>query len=116
VKVSYRATEELREPVFGISFFRSDGVCCFGCNTSETGKTPKFIKAGEEGELWFEIDDLALLPADYQVSISFHDLEQRETYDYHDRKYRFKVLKGPEVVIGLFNMPHRWTGWPDSKA
>ncbi|MBI5870197.1 MAG: ABC transporter ATP-binding protein [Actinobacteria bacterium] len=116
VKVSYRATEELREPVFGIGFYRSDGVYCFACNSSETGRTPAKLKAGAEGEMWFEIEDLSLLPGDYQVSVSFHDLEQTETYDYHDRKYRFKVLKGPEIVIGLFNMPHRWTGWPELKA
>lgn len=115
VKISYRATEELREPVFGIGFYRSDGVYCFACNSSETGRTPEKLKAGTEGEMWFEIDDLALLPGDFQVSVSFHDLEQKETYDYHDRKYRFKVLKGPEVVTGLFNMPHRWTGWPELK-
>lgn len=115
-RISYRANERLKEPVIGIGIHRSDGVYCFGCNTSETGGTPEFMKAGEEGELWFEIENLSLLPGDYQISASFHDQEQEETFDYHDRRYRFKVLKGPEVVIGLFNMPHRWAGWPDGEG
>lgn len=116
VRISYRALERLREPVVGVGIHRTDGVSCFGCNTSETGGTPKFLKAGEEGDLWFEIDNLSLLPGDYQISTSFHDLQQKETFDYHDRKYRFKVLHGPAVVIGLCNISHRWVGWPNGEA
>lgn len=116
VRISYRASEKLKEPVIGIGIHRADGVYCFACNTSETDRTPEFIKAGEEGELWFEIDDLSLLPGDYQITTSFHDKEAKETYDFHDRRYRFKVMQGPAVVIGLFNMPHKWIGWPGAEA
>ncbi|MHB1391457.1 MAG: ABC transporter ATP-binding protein [Thermoleophilia bacterium] len=116
VRITYRALERLQEPVIGLGIHRTDGVHCFGSNTEETSHTPKFLKAGAEGEVWFEVDNLSLLPGDFQISASFHDLEQKETFDFHDRKYRFKVLHGPGVVIGLSNIAHRWVGWPNGQA
>lgn len=110
VRITWRAKENLQEPVIGLAVYRTDGVLCFGSNTSDTGETPASVGPGE-GELWFEIDRLDLLPGDYQLSVSFHDLDREEIYDYHDRKFHFKVLSGPDVEIGIFHLPHRWVGW-----
>lgn len=111
VRVEYVAKGRLEEPVFGIAIHRSDGVLCFGTNTSEDDETPDWLEPGE-GEVLLGIDKLNLLPGDYYLSASFHNLEQSETYDYHDRKFRFKVLSGPEVEIGLLHIPHRWQDRP----
>lgn len=109
VRVGYRSKEEIEEPVIGLAIYRSDGVLCYGCNTSEMDRTPDKFQG--EDEVWFEIDDLSLLPGDYQVSVAFHNLEQTETYDHHDRKYRFKVMNGPKIEIGLCHLTHAWRGW-----
>jgi lipopolysaccharide transport system ATP-binding protein len=114
VRISWKAKEQLKEPVFGLAVHRSDGVLCFGSNTSDTGYTPDLLEAGE-GEICLVFDRLNLLPGDYQISVSFHNLERSEIYDYHDRKYHFKVLSGPEVEIGLFHMPHRWLDLPGGR-
>ena len=60
---------------------------------------------------------LLLLPLVFLIQVifagalAFHNLEQTETYDHHDRKYRFKVMNGPEIDIGLCYIPHSWRGW-----
>lgn len=109
VKLSYKIKEKVERPVFGIGIHRGDGILCFATNTSDKGEPPRYLSG--EGELWFEIDALNLLPGDYQLSASFHNLKKTETYDYHDRKYRFKVLSGPDVEIGMFHFDHRWPDW-----
>lgn len=109
VRIAYRVPEKVEEPVFGLGIHRSDGVYCFATNCSSTGRTPPSLEG--EGELWFEVERLELLPGDYQISASFHNLDRSETYDFHDRKYHFKVLSGPKVEMGLFHIPHRWVVW-----
>jgi ABC-type polysaccharide/polyol phosphate transport system ATPase subunit len=113
VRITYRAKERLQDPVFGVAIYRSDGILVFGTNTSEKG-TPAWLEPGED-EMQLEIKKLDLLPGDYHLSASFHDLAQNETYDFHDRKFHFKVLSGPEVEIGLVHMPHTWSGWQPSR-
>lgn len=110
IRISYDVKEPLEEPVIGLAIVRGDGVLCFGTNTTDTGRTPDVLKRGQ-GELWYEFRDLNLLPGDYYLSVSFHNLDQSETFDYLDRQYRFKVLEGPEVEIGLVHMSHAWINW-----
>ena len=110
IRISYDAKEPLEEPVIGLAIVRGDGVLCFGTNTTDTGRTPDVLKRGQ-GELWYEFRDLNLLPGDYYLSVSFHNLDQSETFDYLDRQYRFKVLEGPEVETGLVHMSHAWINW-----
>ena len=110
VRIAYTAKERLKEPVFGMGIHRGDGVLCMGSNTSDTDYTPDWLEPGE-GEVWLELRELNLLPGDYQFSASFHNLDQSETYDHHDRKFHFKVLSGPKVEIGLLHLEHDWPGW-----
>jgi len=109
VHIGYSVKERLEEPVIGMAIHRSDGVLCFGCSTRELGEPPASV-AGE-GELTFAIDALDLLPGSYNFSVSFHNDADTETFDYHDRKYRFRVVKGPKNN-GIFRQAHRWDGWP----
>lgn len=109
VRIGYQTREELEEPVIGMAIHRSDGVLCFGCSTRELGDPPEAINGA--GELSFEIDRLELLPGSYNFSISFHNDSDTETFDYHDRKYRFRVVEGPKIN-GIFLQEHRWSGWP----
>jgi len=107
VRITYRTNETVEEPIWGIAIHRTDGTLCFGNSTTELKTTPKRFSG--EGELSFELERMPFLPGDYQVSVSFHNLDKSETYDYHDRKYRFRVIKGPEVQAGVASIPHRWT-------
>lgn len=106
VRITYRTNERIEEPVWGIAFHRTDGTLCFGNSTTEMKSTPKRFSG--EGELTFEMERMPFLPGDYQVSVSFHNLDKSETYDYHDRKYRFRVIKGPDVQAGVASVPHKW--------
>ncbi len=109
VKILYRIKDTVTEPVIGLAIHRADGALCFGTNTSEKGQPLETMRG--EGEQWFRISALNLLPGDYRVSVSFHNMKKTETYDYHDRRYRFKVLEGPPVEIGMFHLEHEWPGW-----
>lgn len=109
VRITYRTNETVEEPIWGIAIHRTDGTLCFGNSTTELKSTPESFSG--EGELSFEIERMLFLPGDYQVSVSFHNLDRSETYDYHDRKYRFRITKGPEVQAGVASIQHRWTDW-----
>lgn len=109
LRIGYETREPLAEPVIGMAIHRSDGVLCFGCSTRELGDAPAAIDGA--GELSFNINRLDLLPGSYNFSISFHNDSDSETFDYHDRKYRFRVVAGPKNS-GIFRQEHDWSGWP----
>ncbi len=109
IRIAYSDREHAEDPVIGMSIHRHDGVHIFGVNTLEEGPAPAFLKG--EGEVWFEVDRLPLLPGSYQVSVSLHNGDASENYDYHNRRFEFRVVEGPDVEVGLMHLDHQWSGW-----
>ncbi len=108
-RIAWKANVPVDDPVFGMAIHRGDGVLCFGTNTSGCDYKPEKLEG--EGELSFELDSLALLPGSYFFSFSCHSRDDSEIYDYHDRRYPFRVVDGPRREVGLVHMEHRWRGW-----
>jgi len=117
---AYQAEKELREPLFGINIFRSDGVLVLSANQEcanagekfgaklETGLTGP-VPAGHAGKVSYEFKNL-LLPARYQLSVNIFKgkpgacLPVDEVFDV----LRFEVVPGKVMDRGVFLNPACW--------
>ncbi len=107
VHLHYRALERIERPVFGLAIHRHDGVHICGPSTSFSGFEIPWVDG--EGELVYTIPSLPLLEGTYLISASATDERDVEIFDYHDRAYMFRVIRGrhPERY-GLMAINGRW--------
>ncbi len=107
VHLHYRALERIERPVFGLAIHRHDGVHICGPSTSFSGFEIPWVDG--EGELVYTIPSLPLLEGTYLISASATDERDMEIFDYHDRAYMFRVIRGrhPERY-GLMAINGRW--------
>jgi ABC-type polysaccharide/polyol phosphate transport system ATPase subunit len=107
VRMKYSAKQRIEEPVFGIAIHRIDGVHINGPNTKTSGYEIKFIEG--EGEIYYSIITLPLLDGTYQLSAAVYDDTRTHAYDHHDRKYKFKVIRGKiGDDLGIIYIPCKW--------
>ncbi|MCE5258222.1 MAG: ABC transporter ATP-binding protein [Chloroflexi bacterium] len=92
VVIRYTAHEHICQPVFGISFFRSDGMHMCGSNTSTAGIPIEAIEGA--GEMEYRIANLPLLEGSYTITAAIHNEDESQVYDYQQCYYPFKVYLG----------------------
>ncbi len=106
VEIRYRASERVERPVFGLAIHRGDGVHITGPNTQLAGLEIPAVKG--EGTVTYAVPALPLLEGLYYISVSAHNWEDTEMYDYHDRAYPFRVLSGGGERYGMVTLMGRW--------
>jgi len=106
VEMHYRAEERVKRPVFGLAIHRSDGVHITGPNTQFAGLDIPVVEG--EGIVTYTIPALPLLEGLYYISVSAHNWEDTEMFDYHDRMYGFWVLPGARERYGIMTMLGNW--------
>ncbi len=106
VEMRYRAEGRVERPVFGLAVHRSDGVHITGPNTQFAGLDIPAVEG--EGVVTYTIPALPLLEGLYHISVSAHNWEDTEMYDYHDRMYAFIVRKGEGERYGIIRMGGIW--------
>jgi ABC-type polysaccharide/polyol phosphate transport system ATPase subunit len=104
IEMEFHAREEVKEPVFGIAIYRSDGLLCFGTNTHIERRPIDLIRGC--GLLRVEVESLGLVEGNYFLDVAVHK-DDGTPYDYHHRSYRFGV-RSPIRDIGVFRPAHRW--------
>ncbi|MGB9776069.1 MAG: ABC transporter ATP-binding protein, partial [Anaerolineae bacterium] len=62
-----------------------------------------------EGIVTYTIPALPLLEGLYYVSVSAHNWEDTEMFDYHDRLYAFRVLPGAGERYGIVTFLGEWS-------
>jgi lipopolysaccharide transport system ATP-binding protein len=107
IHMRYRARERIERPIFGLAIHRQDGVHICGPNTAFSGFEIPWVEG--EGEIIYTIPTLPLLEGTYLISVAATDERDSEIFDYHDRAYVFRVVRGrhPERY-GLMTMGGRW--------
>ena len=103
-RIHYRATEPLKEVVFGLGFLNEFGVNVAGPN-SGSGPMPVPNLDGE-GVVEFHVPRLTLQPGVYEVSVAA--VRQGHTYDYVDRGYELRVRGNSTSEPGLTRMFGDW--------
>jgi len=107
VKIDYLARRRVEAPVFGIGIHRQDGVHVAGPNTKDDGLRIPWIEG--PGEVTYRLDKLPLTEGSYELSVSCYDWGCSQPFDYHHRRYSFRVRAGNlGQRHGLLHMDAEW--------
>lgn len=107
VEMNYLAHQRVQEPVFGLAIHRADGVHVTGPNTHLAGQDIPGIEG--RGTVKFTIPALSLLEGIYYLSVSCHNQEETEMFDYHDRLYTFYVVPARRERYGIVTLGGEWS-------
>lgn len=108
IRLQLRARATVRDFVFGIGLFNSDGVCIYGTNTSIEEMSAQEMSG--DGEVRFVIEELPLTEGTYKLDLAVHKLDGFP-YDYHRQLYTFRV-KSRIKDVGFFRPRHAWAFSP----
>lgn len=107
IEMSYLANKAVHNPEFGLAIHRQDGVHVNGPNTKLAGLDLGILEGA--GVVCYQIEQLPLMPARYQVSTAVHDSQTHRCYDYHKEAYSFRVVPGGTTELdGLVAMNANW--------
>ncbi|MFA6384298.1 MAG: ABC transporter ATP-binding protein, partial [Candidatus Omnitrophota bacterium] len=105
VKVRFRVKNIVKDPHFGVAFFRKDGVYCYGSNTAHDGYRISGLKTGR-GSFTLRLDRVFLSPGEYRISVAIWDTGEVVAYDYHNGCYPFHVRGFHDAAPPLLRMPY----------
>ena len=107
VRIGYRVTGRIEEPMIGVAIYRSDGIHVNGPNTRLSGYDIPYIEG--EGAVDYVIDSLALLEGSYDFSAAIYDAECVHPYDHQHRAFKFLAQRGRvKESYGLVYVPSHW--------
>jgi ABC-type polysaccharide/polyol phosphate transport system ATPase subunit len=105
IRMKVRANLPVRDFVFGVGIFNTEGVCCYGTNTAiENLEAEEFVG---EGVVTFDLEGLDLVDGSYKLDVASHRRDGYP-YDYHRLLYSFR-MKSPVKDVGIYRPRHRWT-------
>ena len=107
VEMRYRAEERVERPVFGLAIHRGDGLLITGPNTQFAGYEIPAVEGA--GGVRYTVSELPLLEGTYYISVSSHNWEDTEMYDYHDRLYPFRVVRLTGEQYGILTLRGKWS-------
>jgi hypothetical protein len=114
VRLRYRARRRIKDPVFGLAIYRSDGVHVCGPNTHFGGLDIPFVEGA--GEVLYRVDHLPLVEGTYLLSLSAHNRLDTVMYDYHDRLYAFRICQFDSCGRkGVVKLRGDWE-WTDDRS
>ena len=105
VRIEYHARKTIRDPVFAVGIWSSDGVMCHAMNTKESGfKIPSI-----DGHGWVEVTyaALALLPGIYELTVAIQESDAFVPFDVHYRAYPLEVT-GAREGRGIASLNMSW--------
>jgi ABC-type polysaccharide/polyol phosphate transport system ATPase subunit len=107
VRLSYQAHTEVKQPVFGLAIYASDGVQVNGPNTKLSGYVVESVKGS--GEIDYIVDMLPLLEGSYELSAVVYDQDGLHAYDHQHRLHTFIVQRGAvKERYGMIYIPCQW--------
>ncbi len=108
IEIEAVAQAPVKDFVFGIGIFNSQGISCYGTNTQLEDYEPMIIEG--QGQLVCRIDKLNLINGTYYLDVAAHKRDGYP-YDYHRSLYSFLVSSTLKDV-GIARLPHQWTFSP----
>jgi len=111
IEIDVVAAQQIKDFVFGIGIFNSQGICCYATNTYLEDIEPLSIQG--EGKVICRIEKLNLINGTYYFDVATHK-KDGYPYDYHQNLYSFMVfsLKKDE---GITRPKHSWIFSPQIK-
>jgi len=113
VRVRYRASGRVREPVFGLGLYRADGTYVNGSNHHwrEHPIRLQDVEPGEEGEARMDFEAMPLLSGQYYLTVFVYDHAHAAPtpIDHREHAVTFEVLDGRRHQHGLLSLPTIWS-------
>lgn len=107
IAIRYRCNEAVDPPVVGLAIHNEHGVHICGPNT-QFAQLP-LPASNDIHEVRYKVENLPLMPGGYDVTVAVVDGDTQETYDYHDRAYRFTIYAGgAREEYGLVTLNGDW--------
>jgi ABC-type polysaccharide/polyol phosphate transport system ATPase subunit len=105
VAVTFRTTEPVEDPIFGVALFRNDDVYIHGPNTRYDG----VLDGRYHGVYTFfaAFPQLPLLAGTYRASIAIFDKSHLKPHVWHNQLYEFEVSQDAEDH-GMVRLDHAW--------
>ncbi|MFQ6037488.1 MAG: ABC transporter ATP-binding protein [Candidatus Aminicenantales bacterium] len=111
IEMDVLARSPIKDFVFGIGIFNSQGVRCYGTNTHTEEFRPQSIEG--RGKVICRIEKLNLINGTYYLDVATHKRDGYP-YDYHRNLYTFMVASLYKDV-GIFRPEHSWSFSPSIK-
>ncbi len=105
VAVTFRTTEPVDDPIFGVALHRNDGTYVYGPNTRFDG----VLKGRYHGvyTYFLHYPKIQLLGGKYRLSVAVYDKGHVRPMAWHNQLYELEVAQDCEDH-GLVQLPHRW--------
>jgi ABC-type polysaccharide/polyol phosphate transport system ATPase subunit len=104
VEMEVEARERVKDFVFGIGIFNSQGICCYGTNTRQEEYRPRSFDG--RGRVVCRMERLNLINGTYYLDVAVHKADGTP-YDYHRNLYSF-LVSSLHKDVGISRPPHRW--------
>lgn len=111
IEIDINAYSLIKDFVFGIGIFNSQGVCCYGTNTFLEGFQPDSIMG--KGKVVLRIESLNFVNGTYHLDVAVHK-RNGYPYDYHRKLYSF-LLSSKYKDDGIYRPKHSWEFSPEIK-
>ena len=98
------AYSRIKDFVFGIGLFNSQGVQCYGTNTAMEDFKAKSIEG--PGKVTLRIEKLNLINGTYYLDVAAHKVDGYP-YDYHRSLYSF-LVSSTNKDVGIARPDHEW--------
>ena len=108
IEMEVKAREPVKDFVFGVGLFNSQGTSCYGTNTAL--EDFRSVKIEGKGKVVFRVEKLNLINGTYYLDIAVHKVDGTP-YDYHRNLDSF-LVSSPHKDVGVARLPHRWTFSP----
>ena len=108
IEIDVAAYSEIKDFVFGIAVFNSQGISCYGTNTYLEDYEPVSIRG--EGKVICRIERINLINGTYYLDVAVHRRDGYP-YDYHRNLYSFLVSSTCRDV-GIGRLSHTWSFTP----
>ncbi|MFP4082407.1 MAG: ABC transporter ATP-binding protein [Candidatus Aminicenantes bacterium] len=107
-RIHYTAHQEIKKPVFGIAFYREEGVHINGPNTKTSQYDIHSIHGN--GFIDYTIPSIPFLPGTYFFTASIYDYTCLHAYDHWERCFRFSVVETDKIKerYGVVYIPSKW--------
>lgn len=105
LKVDYIVKEEIRDAVFGIAIYRSDGLHCYGVNTKIDNLN--MFDIIYDGSFELLLEKVNLLPGVYYFDIAI-ECETGIPIDYYRGAHKIQIYSSINDV-GVARIDHKWS-------
>jgi ABC-2 type transport system ATP-binding protein/lipopolysaccharide transport system ATP-binding protein len=104
IEMEVEAFSQIKDFVFGIGIFNSQGICCYATNTLQ--EDYRAVRIEGEGKVTCRLEELHLINGTYYLDVATHKRDGYP-YDYHRNLYSF-LISSRYKDSGIYRPPHDW--------